>query len=310
MYNGEMNSRRYESSDLYIVLSLLKRIRPPEWLGDYPAAVDLQEILAQAGPASRTRLWFDENGQPVAYALVDAFNNLLCEIDPHDTLEDEGVSWGVECIHAMRRQGLAEAECTLDGSCRQEDSRRMQMLLGHGFQVLPGSSIRYRRSLEGKIPTPSLPTGFALTHAAALAGDPHLVERIVALHRAGFGTEHMTVEERQSIMSTSEYSSEMDLFIVAPDGRLAGYCTCSKASDIPGVGHTDPIAVHPNFQRLGLGRALVLSGLHVLQERGLKEARLTTSSENIAMQALAQAAGFEEYERMVWLARKVEEEEK
>ena len=307
-----MKSRRYETSDSPTVLSLLKRVRPSEWVGDYPAAVDLHEILAQPGPASRTRLWFDENGQPVAYALVDAFNNLLCEIDPQvDSpqvdLEDAVVGWGMECIHAMRRQGLAEAGCTLDGSCRPEDSRRMRMLLRHGFQVLPGSSQRYRRSLEGEIPTPSLPPGFALTNAAALTGDAHLVERIVALHQAAFGTQHMTVEERQSIMSTPEYDAAQDLLITAADGRLAGYCTCSLSSDSLDVGYTDPIAVHPDFHRLGLGRALLLAGFHVLKEHGLIEARLTTSSENAAMQALAQAVGFEMYERMMWLAKRVEE---
>lgn len=302
-----MQSRLYEASDLHIVMSLLKRIRPPQWLSDYPSAVDLQEILARPDPASRARLWLNESGLPLAYALVDDFNNLLCEIDPQVDLEGEVVSWGVECIHEMRRQGLAEADTTLDGSCRQDDSRRMNMLLRHGFEVLPGSSLHYRRSLVEAVPAPSLPSGFELTNAAALAGDPHLVERIVELHRAAFGTQNMTVEERQSIMSTTEYNPALDLLIAGPDGSLAGYCTCTIESDTPGIGYTDPIAVHPDFQRLGLGRALLLAGFHALQEHGIKEARLGTSSENSAMQALALAAGFEEYERIAWLAKKIEE---
>ena len=40
------------------------------------------------------------------------------------------------------------------------------------------------------------------------------------LHRAAFGTEYMTIENRRAMMSGPEYDPEGDLVVVAPDGRL------------------------------------------------------------------------------------------
>ena len=297
-----MKTKPYKTNNFDTLLSLQQRLRPPEWWGDYPAAADLHEILVQSGPMQRTRLWFDGENL-VAYALVDGYNNLLCEIDPRYTLEDEVVAWGETCLREMRRQGETEADATLDGSCRQENTRRMEMMLKHGFQVLPGSSLRYRRSLEAAIPAHTLPPGFTFTNAAALAGTPHLVERIVELHHAAHEVSHMTVEERQSIMDAPDYNPAQDLFIVAPDGRLAGYTTCTIDAETPGVGFTDPVAVHRDFHRLGLGKALITEGLRLLQTAGVKEAQFTTSSENTAMQALVEAMGFDFFESMVWLAK-------
>jgi hypothetical protein len=45
-------------------------------------------------------------------------------------------------------------------------------------------------------------------------------------HRAAFGTEYLTVEERLATMREPEYDPELDLLAVAPDGRLAAYCMC------------------------------------------------------------------------------------
>lgn len=56
---------------------------------------------------------------------------------------------------------------------------------------------------------------------------------------------------------------------------------------------TDPIATHPAFQRRGLARALLLTGLQLLKERGMDYARLSTSSTNVPMQRAARAAGYQ-----------------
>jgi mycothiol synthase len=303
-----MHTRLFQDStsaaDLIAMINLLQRLRPPERRDDYPAAVDLHEMLSQPELQILTRLWFDDSTL-VVFALVDAYNNLIWEIDPRYDLETEVIDWGMNCLHSMRIQGLTGASATLDANCLQEDTRRMEMLLRHGFAIQPGGSLHLRRSLEGEIPVPILPPGYSITNAAVLADAPHLVERIITLHRAAFGTNHMTLQERKGIMSAPGYDPRLDLFILAGDTRLAGYCTCSYEAGIPSVGYTDPIAVHPDFQRLGLGRALLCEGMRLLSAHGVQEARLGTSSSNTAMLALAQAVGFEVYETGLWLSKVV-----
>ena len=57
-------------------------------------------------------------------------------------------------------------------------------------------------------------------------------------------------------------------------------------------GYTDPIATHPDFQRRGLSKALLLCGLSLLKARGMLTAHLGTSSENSAILHCAESVGF------------------
>ena len=69
-------------------------------------------------------------------------------------------------------------------------------------------------------------------------------------------------------------------------------------------GHTDPIATHPDFQRLGLARALMLAGMRLLKERGMHTARLGTSQDNLAMIQTARRVGFyEDYRTSQYIKR-------
>jgi ribosomal protein S18 acetylase RimI-like enzyme len=73
-------------------------------------------------------------------------------------------------------------------------------------------------------------------------------------------------------------------------------------------GYADPIATHPDFQRQGLAKALLLTGLRKLKERGVETAVLGTSSENVAMQRAAQAVGFRIRSTTLWFAKSVSQD--
>jgi ribosomal protein S18 acetylase RimI-like enzyme len=106
-------------------------------------------------------------------------------------------------------------------------------------------------------------------------------------------------------MSVPDYVPELDLVAVAPHGQLAGFCVCGISAAENAVtgrsdGYTDPLGVRPDFQKRGIARALLLTGLRLLQERGVTCAVLGTSSENVAMQAVAQSAGFQVECSKIW----------
>jgi ribosomal protein S18 acetylase RimI-like enzyme len=136
-------------------------------------------------------------------------------------------------------------------------------------------------------------------------------EAAATLHRVAFGTDYMTTGNRLALMHTSAYVPEMDLVAVAPDGRLAAYTLGSINSEENARtgrkdGHTDPVATHPDFQRLGLARALLLTCMRMLKERGMETAKLGTGSDNTAMQKTAESAGFVIESRILWLRKPVE----
>jgi ribosomal protein S18 acetylase RimI-like enzyme len=99
------------------------------------------------------------------------------------------------------------------------------------------------------------------------------------------------------MMRTPGYDRGLDLVAVAPDGQLAAYGMGHYSAEEnrlskQAVGYVDPVATHPDFQRKGLARALLLAGSARLKERGLEFARVSTWGENTAMIRTAESAGF------------------
>lgn len=301
-------SRTYsDAGDLPIMLDLLVAVRSAERVSDYPGVVDLRELLALTPVQDNTRLWFDAGDQLIGFAFVDPYHNLRFEFDhsaANRALKQEIVAWGETCLR--RTIQTSNKSWQLDTSCHADNTERIALLERHGFVRQELSSLQFIRPLDEPIPTPHLPPGFTLR---CVAGE-HEVEALVALHRAAFGTDHMTIAERQAMMRVPEYDAELDLLAVGPDGRLAAYCFCSLSQEENertgrNEGYTDPIATHPDFQRHGLAKALLLTGLHQLKQRGVAAAALGTSSENRAMQNLAQAVGFRVRSTTLWFSKPV-----
>jgi ribosomal protein S18 acetylase RimI-like enzyme len=261
--------------------------------------VDFEEMVLISAVRATLRLWKQE-GQLAGFAYIDEYNNLWFETDPAfppEQLEKEIVDWGVQCIRE-RNQSLEEAG-TLDASCNAKNARRVEMLGKHGFMLESVRSLQYRLPLRGPVPSWTLPAGFSVR---SVAGESE-VEALVVLHRAAFGSEYMTVEQRLAMMHVPGYEQDLDLLAVAPDGELAAFCVCGFEN---GLAYTDPIGTHPKYRKLGLGKALVTAGLQALQARGAQEVKLGTSSQNLAMQRLAETLGFEVVSEKLWFSRPVD----
>lgn len=297
---GTISSRTYvDEKDFKIMLDLLAAVRPPEHLNDYPGRVDIEENLASPAIRNNTRLWFD-GSQPIGWAYVDEFNNLRWELDTQyeEMTGPQIIEWGVACVQKTLTHG---GSTTLDASCREDYAARIAFLKQFGFQQTEDTTIRMRRNLSKLIPQSKLPQGFTIRSIAGIQE----AEAVAGMHRAAFGTEYMTAEKRRIIMSTSGYDPVLDLLVIAPDGAIAANCICS-VNEGSKIGSTDPVATHPAYQRLGLARALLLTGLRLLQERGMSFADLGTSGENLAMQKTAESAGFRIDDKTIWFSKEVD----
>ena len=262
----------------------------------------IEEHMAMQAIRACTRLWrYGE--QIIACAYVDSYNNLLFEIHPaqrSEALETEIMDWGLACM--KKRNQETGASSTLDASCSAADVERLAFLERFGFVREPIRSLQYSRPLDGAIEAIPFPSGFSVR---CVRGESE-VEALVALHRAAFGTEHMTVEERIAIMHAPNYVPELDLVAVGPDGELSAFCICElEGEGETKVGFTDPVGTHPRYWRLGLGRAILGAGLRALKERGAVRAELGTSSANISMQRLAEHMGFACVAENLWFSKEV-----
>lgn len=293
-----------DEADRQAIAQLLVTSRPAGQLVSFPSPQDLHEIVAQLPDRYQIALWEDAGRSLAGFAMVDlAYNNLFFEIAPEIRdrgIASEAIEWAVGCLGCVTSS--AGPDLTLDTACFEDDAWRLAVLEQQGFVVQPVRTLTFFRSLSEPIGEPLLPAGF---HVRSATGEQE-AEALAALHRAAFGTEHMTVEERLAMMRVPGYDRALDLIAVAPDKSLAGYCFCSISHEGGScLGHTDPVATHPRFQRLGLARTLMLIGLRKLKERGAETATLGTSSENTAMQRAAESAGYRLAGSKIWLSKPI-----
>ncbi len=75
-------------------------------------------------------------------------------------------------------------------------------------------------------------------------------------------------------------------------GRLAAFCWTKVHPDAPPVGEIYVIGVDPDFQGLGLGRALVVAGLNHLADCGIAQAMLYVDADNASALGLYRHLGF------------------
>ena len=268
-----------------------------------PTIVDFEETMLLPTVRATTRLW-QVNEELAGFAFVDDYNNLRFEIAPEfhiKQLEDEIIAWGITGV--QNRNAETGAHDTLDAAFSRDNSWQIALLERTGFVQASQRTLSYARSLDVPIVPYPFPPGFQL-RAANGASE---VENLVALHRAAFGTDNMTVAQRLAIMQAPDYEPELDLVAVTASGELAAFCICSIEAGKDGekVGYTDPIGTHPRYQQQGLGKAIVTAGLQFLQARGTAVAKLGTSSTNMPMQRLAEALGFTCVSEKLWFSKEV-----
>lgn len=270
-------------------------------LGCNSTITDFEEQVQMQAARESLRLW-QKSHNLSAFAFVDGYANLWFEIAPgysSSDLENEIIDWGAT---VQRQRNLATGEnFTLDHTCEASNLNRVEILARNGFVQQKVRSLSYSRALSGSIEQPIFPSGYSWR--AVLQVDT--VESLVALHRAAFGTEKMTVELRQAMMNAPQYEMNLDILAIAPDGSLAGFCVCNLDESDKSIGHTDPLGVHPLHQHKGLAKALVNVGISMLAQRGIKKVELGTSSENTAMQSLASSLHFSCYSEKIWFSKNV-----
>jgi ribosomal protein S18 acetylase RimI-like enzyme len=94
------------------------------------------------------------------------------------------------------------------------------------------------------------------------------------------------------------YDRERELVAAAPDGRIAAFAiwwpdTANR------VGLFEPVGTHMEFQRLGLGRAVVREGLRRMRAHGLRQAIVCSEAENPGAVALYTGCGFQTINRLL-----------
>lgn len=243
-----------------------------------PQPHDLTWLLAPADTREHAQVW-EQDGVVVALALPrPAHGTVLFDVHP-----------------GHRRNGLPEALLeaalgVLHGECatplEDDDPWRAVLLAAHGFADSGDGVVHLERAT----------TGCTADGVEPLGGD--LAEAVAAQH-AAFGTDELTVDEREAWPREDGYRPELDL-VVREGGRIVAFAVGYLRGEGVEVG---TVGVRPEARGRGLARRLLEAECAIGAGLGAERAWTSTATDNAGMLAVARSAGFSAFRTTRWWER-------
>ena len=265
-----------------------------------------QEFNAPSLDVARDiRLWEDAEGKLIGFAQ-------LCVSEPGEVID----GWLWFRVHPDARSGDVEAAAIAWGEVRMrevsamrggrvklrtyaraEDCDRISVLARCGFKV-DRYFCRMARSLSEPIPEPHFPEGFALRQFPGEQDAAAWVEMFNQSFIDHWNHHDLTVDKFKHELAKPDYRNDLDLIAVADDGTFVSFCSCVicvEECDRTGrnEGWIACLGTRRGFRKMGLGRAMLLAGLHRLKAAGVATAILGVDAENSSGALhLYESAGF------------------
>lgn len=238
------------------------------------------------------RLWEDTQGQLIGFGqlwipptgkVIDG--SLWFRVHPAargSDLEQQIVAWAEGRMREVSQERGVSVQ--LRSGCRADKFYYTSILEGWGF-----TPKRYfftmERSLLEPILEPQFPEGFTVRHTIGKQDITAWVEMFNQTFIDHWNHRDLTVEVASHLLNHPHYRPELDLGAIAPDGTFASFCYCHINPDSNqrkgcNEGWIDVLGTRRDFRQLGLGRAMLLTGLQQLKAAGVETAKLGVDSEN------------------------------
>ncbi|MFG2603232.1 GNAT family N-acetyltransferase [Streptomyces sp. NPDC048514] len=185
--------------------------------------------------------------------------NLVYQVHPdHAELIDEVIDW---------YDGTAgEVEHRVSPSAA--DELALERWAAHGYGTDPaslGDTAHWTQLNERDltdVAQPVLPDGFRF-RTAHEAG----AEAAVQAHMDAWAPSTYSAESYEGVRETATYRGDLHILVEAPDGTMAA-STIMWLDEANRTAEFEPVGTHPDYRRMGLGRAMVLHGMHVARAAG------------------------------------------
>ena len=240
-------------------------------------------------PAEVLSIWEDDAGIAAWLLIGPRHKAFDAQIRPDlrgNSLERTVLMHGADRLVALMKKHNIESD-RIYADAFQCDTTRSRLLFELGWELEARSTYILNRVPLEDIGEPVLPEGYKIRavkgveEAATVAG----------VHSAAFEKAAWTPDLYRKVMESPGYAAERELVIEAPDGTLAGF-TVTWYDKLNKTGYFEPVGVHKDFQRRGLGRALLLHGMRQMVAAGMKFATVANFKDNIAARQLYKSCGF------------------
>lgn len=186
----------------------------------------------------------------LGFAFVDVFRTLRFDLDwkrSTPALEAEIVAWAEQRL-ASATLFIPTPATQLFATAHEDDGPRLAYLDHHGFTRLADAILHLERSLAVPVEVSPLPVGFRMR----LVADEGEAAELASLHRAAFGTPHMTTERRLAMMRAAHYDPALDFVVVTEEGAHTAYGMGSISIEENALtgrseARSDLFATHPPF---------------------------------------------------------------
>jgi ribosomal protein S18 acetylase RimI-like enzyme len=244
----------------------------------------------------RVRLWFDtaadSNDAPGAlraYAWLNMAGQLDFQLasderDEVDQLVRAMVAWAAErraTVTWSRKLGpLTVWASAHDPAATVLSALGLEPSAKDQFVYLTGDL-----SIADRWEPPTLPAGLSFREMT-----DSLVEARIVCSRAAFEGSTMTAERYRTTFDANLYRRELDLLVVNDEGRVVAFAL-GWLDSASGVVELEPVGVHPDFHRRGLGRQICQAVLRRARELGAARAVIGAERDNPASVGLYQSLG-------------------
>jgi GNAT superfamily N-acetyltransferase len=254
--------------------------------------------LRRDDPTELVHLWEDGSGEIRAWTLLDPskaghdpqIDMSMRKLDP--VFETEVNTWSEEALLALMHQQGSEATF-IETDADEADVERISILESLGWEAQDIETLMLTsRSLTDLKPV-EMPDGFTVRTVRGVEEAGAVSE----LHAAGFGSS-WTPELYARVMTSPGYSPDREFVVEAPNGDLAAFCV-TWPDVINRIGLFEPVAVHPDYRRLGLGRAVMRAGMVAMRQWGMQHAEVMYETSNPGSGPLYRDEGFVPIKKVV-----------
>jgi mycothiol synthase len=252
-------------------------------------------VACHLNPEEHIRLWYDNQGKLVAYAILGEDPSFDCQVLPEyewSGIEAEALGWTETCVSKLREREPKRWSGGLVSGARQDDAKRIAFLEQHGFRHSGRfAEVNMLRSLDEPIPTSVLPAG---CQVRAVGTDEGEISNRAAAQREvwkPWPVGNISEDDYARFMQLPGYHRDLDIVTVAPDGVIAAYVNC-WIDPVNRIGDFGPVGALPAYRRQGLTRAVLLEGLRRLKARGMDRVCVSTGVSNAPALRLYESIGF------------------
>jgi GNAT superfamily N-acetyltransferase len=267
--------------------------RPDNWLfdrlEDWKYGGNAQRALQQPSFfQDHAHLWRGPAGELIGFCIGE-YDDESVFVQPHPQRR-----WAEDAMLAWAEAAWGAGKDSLATYAYAGDTLRQDLLARRGYADAGESGRTYCYDLARPYAAGALPPGFRF---ATLADDRNVDSHIAAV-RAAFGRDTLDRAWFDSKIAAPTYAPEWDMAVISPEGEHVAFCL-ARLDQRNLAAPIDPIGTRPEYQRLGLGKALVAECFRRLRAAGMCYAYIGAGPEpavgNRLYESLGPAATYVEH---------------